>query len=234
LTPPQDLYKIAIVPTNQVERRHVQKLRNLRELRERMALTQAEAAERAGVALSTYRYIETLEVSPRPQTVRKIAHALRVDPQELWAESTAPKASGRPSPELAELEERPDDEALAGAIDILTDALSEEGEAVLERLKDSGLDIPVGAAYPFVERLEAWELLLQVVAQNAGLSGEAAAAESRLDAVARRVGDEVHLRIRPPDEEWARTVEAFSRRRRAGRQGVGSHGDQHLRKEDVG
>jgi transcriptional regulator with XRE-family HTH domain len=81
----------------------VQKLINLRHLREHAALTQAETAERAGIAESTYRYIENLEVSPRPLTVRKIAGALEVEPHELW-ESEAPKAeapSRSPSPKEA-------------------------------------------------------------------------------------------------------------------------------------
>jgi transcriptional regulator with XRE-family HTH domain len=79
-----------LVPIDQLERRHMRKLTNLRDLRERLALTQAEVAERAGIAESGYRYIELLEVSPRPQTVRKIANALGVKPYELWEEPAAP------------------------------------------------------------------------------------------------------------------------------------------------
>jgi transcriptional regulator with XRE-family HTH domain len=95
----------------------VQKLTNLRHLREHAALTQAETAEHAGIAESTYRYIENLEVSPRPQTVRKIAGALGVEPHELW-ESEVPKA---PAPTSSHKET--DEERRANTFDMVHDAV---------------------------------------------------------------------------------------------------------------
>ena len=76
----------------------MRKLTNLRYLRERAALTQAEVADRAGIAVSAYRPIEHLEASPRPQTVRKIADALGTEPHELWEEPAVPLVgAGKPA-----------------------------------------------------------------------------------------------------------------------------------------
>jgi transcriptional regulator with XRE-family HTH domain len=57
--------------------------RNLRRLREDRLLTQAELAERAGIALSSLVRIENDQVNPRFSSIRKLAQALEVDPREL-------------------------------------------------------------------------------------------------------------------------------------------------------
>jgi transcriptional regulator with XRE-family HTH domain len=57
--------------------------RNLRPLREDRLLTQAELAERAGIALSSLVRIENDQVDPRFSSIRKLARALDVDPREL-------------------------------------------------------------------------------------------------------------------------------------------------------
>ncbi len=57
-----------------------QRLKRLRTLR---ALTQAELADRAGVTTATVARIERDEIEPRMTTLRKLAHALEVDPAEL-------------------------------------------------------------------------------------------------------------------------------------------------------
>jgi transcriptional regulator with XRE-family HTH domain len=57
--------------------------RNLRRLREDRLLTQAELAERAGIALSSLVRIENDQVDPRFSSIRKLAQALDVDPREL-------------------------------------------------------------------------------------------------------------------------------------------------------
>ena len=62
--------------------------RKLRRLREDRLLTQAELAERAGIALSSLVRIENDQVDPRFSSIRKIAGALEVHPREL---------TGRPS-----------------------------------------------------------------------------------------------------------------------------------------
>jgi XRE family transcriptional regulator, regulator of sulfur utilization len=57
--------------------------RKLRALRERSLLTQAELAEVAGLSRDQVSRIERNEVDPRFSTIRKLARALGVDPQEL-------------------------------------------------------------------------------------------------------------------------------------------------------
>jgi transcriptional regulator with XRE-family HTH domain len=56
---------------------------NLRRLREDRLLTQAELAERAGIALSSLVRIENDQVDPRFSSIRKLARALDADPREL-------------------------------------------------------------------------------------------------------------------------------------------------------
>ena len=62
--------------------------RNLRRLREDRLLTQAELAERAGIALSSMIRIENDQVDPRFSSIRKLAHALEVHPRELTGRSS--------------------------------------------------------------------------------------------------------------------------------------------------
>jgi transcriptional regulator with XRE-family HTH domain len=56
---------------------------NLQRLREDRLLTQAELAERAGIALSSLVRIENDQVDPRFSSIRKLARALDADPKEL-------------------------------------------------------------------------------------------------------------------------------------------------------
>jgi transcriptional regulator with XRE-family HTH domain len=56
---------------------------NLRRLREDRLLTQAELAERAGIALSSLVRIENDQVNPRFSSIRKLARALDADPKAL-------------------------------------------------------------------------------------------------------------------------------------------------------
>ena len=58
----------------------------LRDLRMRAALSQADLAERAGVARTTIIRLEQGDPNVNPSTLRKIARALRVKPTELWEE----------------------------------------------------------------------------------------------------------------------------------------------------
>ncbi len=57
--------------------------RNLKRLREDSLLTQAELADRAGIALSSLVRIENDQVNPRFSSIRKLAAALGVDHREL-------------------------------------------------------------------------------------------------------------------------------------------------------
>jgi transcriptional regulator with XRE-family HTH domain len=56
---------------------------NLRRVRERLFVTQAELAERTGVAESTISRIESGLQRPRISTIRKVAAGLGVPPEEL-------------------------------------------------------------------------------------------------------------------------------------------------------
>ncbi len=57
--------------------------KNLKRLRERRLLTQAQLGEAAGVNRDQVSRIERDEVEPRFSTIKKLAHGLEVDPAEL-------------------------------------------------------------------------------------------------------------------------------------------------------
>jgi transcriptional regulator with XRE-family HTH domain len=57
--------------------------KNLKELRTRVALTQAELAEKAELTTAAVARIERDEAEPRMTTIRKLAAALDVKPAEL-------------------------------------------------------------------------------------------------------------------------------------------------------
>ncbi len=55
----------------------------LRDLRKRALLTQKELADKSGVGVTTIIRIERNQVEPRGSTIRKLAAALEVEPEEL-------------------------------------------------------------------------------------------------------------------------------------------------------
>ena len=55
----------------------------LRDLRKRKLLTQEQLADRSGVGIATIVRVERNQVEPRGSTIRKLAEALRVEPEEL-------------------------------------------------------------------------------------------------------------------------------------------------------
>ncbi len=59
---------------------------NLRRLRELRALSQRELAALAKLSVTTVNRIETGQRKPMPRTVRKLAEALGVTPEELLTE----------------------------------------------------------------------------------------------------------------------------------------------------
>lgn len=65
---------LALIPSGDV---------GLREARLRKLLSQRELARRAGVALATVTNIELGKIRPHPSTLRKLADALGVEPEEL-------------------------------------------------------------------------------------------------------------------------------------------------------
>jgi transcriptional regulator with XRE-family HTH domain len=64
--------------------RGVPRLIRLRELRLQSAMSQADLAERAGVARTTIIRLEAGDPNVLPSTLRKLARALRVKPVNLW------------------------------------------------------------------------------------------------------------------------------------------------------
>ena len=72
------------------------KLTRLKDVRQRKALTQQQLAERAGVNRVTIARIEGGKDEPFPTTVRKVADALGVEPEELL-EPVAEKTANGPS-----------------------------------------------------------------------------------------------------------------------------------------
>jgi transcriptional regulator with XRE-family HTH domain len=55
----------------------------LRNLRKRKLLTQEQLAEGSGVGIATIVRVERNQVEPRGSTIRKLAEALSVEPEEL-------------------------------------------------------------------------------------------------------------------------------------------------------
>jgi transcriptional regulator with XRE-family HTH domain len=55
----------------------------LRDLRKRALLTQRELAEKSGVGVTTIIRIERNQVEPHGRTIRRLAEALKVAPEEL-------------------------------------------------------------------------------------------------------------------------------------------------------
>ena len=63
-------------------------------MRERAFLTQAELAEKSGVSEGTINRIEAGKHEPRISTIRKLAKALNVSPDELVRSSEDQQTSG--------------------------------------------------------------------------------------------------------------------------------------------
>jgi transcriptional regulator with XRE-family HTH domain len=55
----------------------------LRDLRKRRLLTQQQLAQRSGVGIATIVRVERNQVEPQGSTIRKLAEALDVEPEEL-------------------------------------------------------------------------------------------------------------------------------------------------------
>jgi transcriptional regulator with XRE-family HTH domain len=70
------------------------KLTRLKEVRQRKALTQQQLAEKAGVNRVTIARIEGGKDEPFPTTLRKVADALGVEPDELLAPPAATLTNG--------------------------------------------------------------------------------------------------------------------------------------------
>lgn len=58
-------------------------MQRLRELRQQRVLTLRELEERSGVAYNTIWHLENGKRGAQPRTIRKLAEALEVSPEEL-------------------------------------------------------------------------------------------------------------------------------------------------------
>ena len=69
----------------------------LREVRERLFVTQADLAQRTGIAEATISRLENGAQRPRISTVRKLAEALNVAPEDLviWGDETEGREMGK-------------------------------------------------------------------------------------------------------------------------------------------
>jgi transcriptional regulator with XRE-family HTH domain len=75
-------------------------LRELREIRLRRGLSQADLSALTGVAEFTISEIESgKRANPRPSTLRKLAEALKVEVADLYGEVDSPLGQAPPSPE---------------------------------------------------------------------------------------------------------------------------------------
>ncbi len=67
---------------------------NLKELRTQNCLTQKELADKVGISVTTYNRIECGKQRPRPANKRRIALALKVEPQSIkWTREEHPNHS---------------------------------------------------------------------------------------------------------------------------------------------
>ncbi len=81
--------------------------RELREARRARGLTQAEAAERASIAVEVYGRLERGQALPRADTLVRLAAALAVSTDALLGRSSGASASGAGEPQ-AEYADRPE------------------------------------------------------------------------------------------------------------------------------
>jgi transcriptional regulator with XRE-family HTH domain len=79
-------FRVGQMPTRRLARMLAEVLyigEKLRDTRKRKLLTQKQLAERSGVGIATIIRIERNQVEPRGSTIRKLAAALEVEPEEL-------------------------------------------------------------------------------------------------------------------------------------------------------
>jgi transcriptional regulator with XRE-family HTH domain len=69
----------------------------LRELRNRAALSQEELAEASGISRATIADLEAGNRGAWPKTIRQLAEALSVEPEDLYREPDSPKVEASPS-----------------------------------------------------------------------------------------------------------------------------------------
>jgi transcriptional regulator with XRE-family HTH domain len=81
----------------------VPKTPRLREWRARAALSQEELSDHSGVSRATIADLEAGNRGAQPRTIRKLAEALGVEPEDLYGVPEAPKVEAPPSSEQPRL-----------------------------------------------------------------------------------------------------------------------------------
>jgi transcriptional regulator with XRE-family HTH domain len=142
------------------------KLTRLKEVRQRKALTQQQLAEKAGVNRVTIARIEGGKDEPFPTTLRKVADALGVEPDELLAPPAETLANGPTSGHGANvtLDERitvrdePEVRRLLQAHPDLAAMIQEAAEQLVRFIPDARLtlEVVVDPEYGDDEELLLW------------------------------------------------------------------------------
>jgi transcriptional regulator with XRE-family HTH domain len=189
-------------------------LRELRNIRLRRGLSQADLSAMTGVAEYTISEIEAgKRPSPRPSTLRKLAHGLGVEVADLYGESEYPlgEAPPTPQPSLDDVleEERRASEELA--FRTLLENLIVEGELLEEKLKLPIDYLPIGENYRFqTSSTSVGKLLARnepVSAQIRGLWESVGELGTRIDRLFGQLEDKVLT------AEQQRELEKIKRRR---------------------
>jgi transcriptional regulator with XRE-family HTH domain len=132
-------------------------LRELREIRLRRGLSQADLSAMTGVAEFTISEIEAgKRANPRPSTLRKLAQALEVEVADLYGEPTYPKKAEAP-PEL-EAEDRREPKVHTGEAHLEGTGTLDVGEDVLLIGEKSRKRITEKALEKLFERTERREI----------------------------------------------------------------------------
>jgi transcriptional regulator with XRE-family HTH domain len=187
-------------------------LRELRNIRLRGGLSQADLSAITGVAEFTISEIEAGKRTPRPSTLRKLAQGLGVEVSDFYEGADSPLAEAPPSPEqpplngfLAEERREAEERALASMT-----ALAEDGERLVENLKAVGENIPASDAFRFIVAENLARLFYEEWSLNRQASAELRDAKGRLDDVGQRIDSLLHQLIRPGSTAAARERNLFA------------------------
>ena len=126
-------------------------MRELREIRIRRGMSQADLHEKTGVSEFTISELEAgKRTNPRPSTLRKLAQGLGVEVTDLLGEPGLPKSDAPPPPEDGERGSKKTADALA----VLLESKVGSGEALIDNLRTSGGEFPLVPVGEFI--WESW------------------------------------------------------------------------------
>jgi transcriptional regulator with XRE-family HTH domain len=127
------------------------KLTRLKDVRQRKALTQQQLAEKAGVNRVTIARIEGGKDEPFPTTLRKVADALGVEPEELLAPAAGPPTTDPASGQAADIalgeriavRDEPEVRRLLRAHPDLAPLIQEAADQIVQFIPDARLTLEV-------------------------------------------------------------------------------------------